>query len=360
MSVALQERTIELDFPSGAHGRFDYLWLRDNCPSGFHPETNERVFDLLSVPEDLRAQEANVVGDELHVVWAGDRHRSTYSLNWLESFTSELSSAARTWDATAAEDRPKLAYDDIMSDELALAAWLTQLRDWGFAIVTGAPIELGAILKITGLIGPPRTTNFGTIFDVTSKASPNNNAYTAIKLFAHMDLPNWQRPPDYQFLYCLENQTAGGESIFVDGFEVAERLRNEDPAAFVALSTLPMNFRFFDEAADIRARAPAITVDSQGAVKEIRYSRAIMDTLTGDADDIGALYRAHRRFTMLTRDPALELRLRLKPGEMVGFDNLRVLHGREAFDPNSGFRHLQGCYVDRDYLYSKLRIIERR
>jgi hypothetical protein len=39
----------------------------------------------------------------------------------------------------------------------------------------------------------------------------------------------------------------------------------------------------------------------------------------------------------------------------------RVLHAaREEFDPNSGPRHLEGCYVDRDNFLSRLRVLERR
>ena len=41
---------------------------------------------------------------------------------------------------------------------------------------------------------------------------------------------------------------------------------------------------------------------------------------------------------------------------MAAFDNRRILHGREAFDPNTGFRHLRGCYVDRGEFDSRLRI----
>jgi gamma-butyrobetaine dioxygenase len=40
------------------------------------------------------------------------------------------------------------------------------------------------------------------------------------------------------------------------------------------------------------------------------------------------------------------------------FDNYRVLHGRSEFDPNSGPRHLQGCYLDRDDVLSRLRTLE--
>ena len=44
---------------------------------------------------------------------------------------------------------------------------------------------------------------------------------------------------------------------------------------------------------------------------------------------------------------------------MVAFDNRRVLHGRREFDPNSGARHLQGTYLDRDMLASRLRVLAR-
>jgi gamma-butyrobetaine dioxygenase len=51
--------------------------------------------------------------------------------------------------------------------------------------------------------------------------------------------------------------------------------------------------------------------------------------------------------------------LRLGAGEMLAYDNRRVLHGRESFDPNTGHRHLQGCYITEDYLLSKLRLLNR-
>ena len=45
---------------------------------------------------------------------------------------------------------------------------------------------------------------------------------------------------------------------------------------------------------------------------------------------------------------------------MVGFDNRRILHARTAFDPGTGYRRLQGCYLDRDELHSRIRILDRR
>jgi len=43
---------------------------------------------------------------------------------------------------------------------------------------------------------------------------------------------------------------------------------------------------------------------------------------------------------------------------MAVFDNRRVLHGRQAFEP-TGRRHLRGCYVDRSEFQSRLRILEK-
>jgi len=40
----------------------------------------------------------------------------------------------------------------------------------------------------------------------------------------------------------------------------------------------------------------------------------------------------------------------------MAFDNQRVLHGRTAC--TTGARHLQGCYVDKDSLHSRIRVLE--
>lgn len=60
-----------------------------------------------------------------------------------------------------------------------------------------------------------------------------------------------------------------------------------------------------------------------------------------------------------TRDPAYGIALKLRGGEMVVFDNRRVKHGREAFDPSSVFRRLRGCYVDRGEWDGRIRVLAR-
>ena len=48
------------------------------------------------------------------------------------------------------------------------------------------------------------------------------------------------------------------------------------------------------------------------------------------------------------------IKFRLESGDIFCFNNRRILHGRTAFDPNSGSRHLQGYYIERDDIISRL------
>ena len=53
------------------------------------------------------------------------------------------------------------------------------------------------------------------------------------------------------------------------------------------------------------------------------------------------------------------LGLKLDPGDLYIVDNTRVLHGRTEFFAE-GTRHLQGCYADRDSLFSRLAVLNRK
>ena len=51
---------------------------------------------------------------------------------------------------------------------------------------------------------------------------------------------------------------------------------------------------------------------------------------------------------------------KLQPGDVMMFDNHRLLHGRTAYDSNEGMRHLQGCYLEFDATDGKLRHLARK
>ena len=371
--LAEEERALAVTWDDGHESRYHYMWLRDNCACTAcrHPDTLERRFEIVDVPDDLRPAHAEVTdAGALRLVWPAtsadpEGHESLYDPGWLRRHCyAEASRAARrarvtTWGTELTGNVPTVEHTDLMTGEVGLRRWLTALTEQGVALLRNGPTADREVLRVAERVGPPRGTNFGLHFDVQSKPKPNNSAYTAAGLAPHADLPNWRRAPDFQLLYCLANEAEGGESILVDGFRVAEVLRETDPESFEVLTTVPVDFRFQDAGSDIRFRSPAIVLGPDGELSEIRFNNWIRDTLDAPDSRMDALYRAYRAFWRMLRDPAYQVRLRLDAGQMVAFDNLRILHGREGFDPSTGFRHLQGTYLDRDLVESRLRVLER-
>ena len=103
-----------------------------------------------------------------------------------------------------------------------------------------------------------------------------------------------------------------------------------------------------------------IELDGSGDMIGVHYSPRLDDlALMSEADTL-RYHRARKRLGLLFEDPAYELRFRLESGQLMMFDNNRVLHGRTAFDPSEGHRQLQGCYIDRDGPRSLYRVLRRR
>nr|WP_298374608.1 TauD/TfdA family dioxygenase [uncultured Halomonas sp.] len=364
MDIKGDNGCISLRWNDASQAHFPWLWLRDHCPCTQcrHPLTRERLF--LPLADIEKASQTALIEGNLRLQWA-DGHVSLFDAVWLHQRrpdndidpVGELIRIRRPWPMNFAPTHVKHA------DFMAPAGerhWLeTLLRD-GLVLLDEGPLADEEVSRIARRIGPMRASNFGARFDVYSKPNPNNAAYTSIGLALHSDLPNWRQPPDIQLLYCLQNDAKGGQSIFSDGFAVAEQLRKEDPEAFRTLCETPIDFRFQDEEQDIATRAPIIELDASGQLKEIRFNNWIRDTLRLPLNEIEAWYTAYRRFWQLLHDPKHQIELALLPGQMAAFDNRRVLHGRRAFDPNTGRRHLQGTYLDIDMIESRLRVLQRQ
>jgi gamma-butyrobetaine dioxygenase len=343
---------------------FHPLWLRGECacPECRSRVTLERTFDHFRLPLDLAPAQVEVTREgALRVVWSQGGHVSLFDPGWLWSKSRPDSAAAAPapWRAELAGSLPTFEHAAIVSDERALRAWLVALRDVGLTLLRGVPCAPGAVERIARRISLPRDSNFGVIFDVITKVDANSNAYTTIELPGHVDLPSREYQPGFQFFHCLENHAAGGESTYVDGFALAEHLRLEEPDSFRVLSETPIAFRFYDQVSDYAWRAPVIGLGPAGEFTEIRFNPWLTEPLEVAPERFAAVYGALRRFDELSQDPRFQIRIRLDAGMMSAFDNRRVLHGRAAFDERGGRRHFQGCYVEREEVTNRIRVLER-
>jgi gamma-butyrobetaine dioxygenase len=357
--------SIRLSWNDADHAEFPFIWLRDNCLCSEcrHPEALERTVDTVELDVEIRPATVNVNG-ELMVVWK-DGHRSVFSADWLLAHApgrrpSVAAPGPILWTGRSIRDAlPEIDLAEIEGGDAGLLRWLSLVRDYGFALVRGVPSHAGAVAELAERIAFVQETNFGRTFQVQSKPDAENLAFTPVKLNAHTDLPNRRGVPGLQFLHCIDFEAEGGESILVDGYMAATRLKEQDPDSHALLSSVAVPYRFQDDHHDIANRFPIIGIDVEGSYTELRFNWALAAPLDLDPQQIRPFYRALKVFGTILRDPELELMIRMRRGDCQVFNNRRVLHGRAAFDPNSGSRHLEGCYIDGDDFMSRLRILER-
>ena len=365
--IATGPRGITIDWDDGHVSEFHFSWLRDNCRCSacWHPQAQERLFDALAITSEL-IPSAVRKDSEGTVIIDWDGHESIYDPVWLRQHCYSASERARRlvaptlWNSTLAANPPKVSYESIMSGDAGLANWLKLISEYGFALMHGGPAMPGEIANVVQKIANLRATNYEPVYDVQSKPDPNSIAYTAVELKPHNDLTNRFASGVIQFLYCIESTATGGDSILVDGFSAAHEFRRRDADGFSLLTSTPLDFRFQDQTTDIQNKAPIIALDLEGNIFQIRYNHALLGPLDVASELVEPIYAAYRTFTHIVRDPDFQLNLRLDPGDMMAFNNLRVLHGRGSFNPQSGRRHLQGCYVDIEDFQSRLKVLQRQ
>jgi gamma-butyrobetaine dioxygenase len=359
------ESSLRLYFSDGSCRDYPCIWLRDNSPDELHPHTRERTFDLTSVPVDIRPEQVVPSPRELTLRWPGKATPSTYPVDWLVDHAPGRSRddparvARQTWDAASLERLPVASATACRSDPAALLAALNSLKRFGLVLFTGLDDSDSAGEALGELIGFKRRTNFGVTFDVISKPSPNNLAYTALALPPHTDLPNQELVPGYQCLHCYRNGVEGGASLFIDGFAVCDELREDHPADFELLADLAVPWRFHDDSDDVRYRRPIIGLDRQGELESITLNAHIADIPDFEPSRLVDFYRAYRGLLLRTRDSRYQVSHWLRPGEMVMFDNRRLLHGRREFDPDTGERHLRGFYIEHNEVDNRIRVLAR-
>jgi gamma-butyrobetaine dioxygenase len=229
----------------------------------------------------------------------------------------------------------------------------------GVALLSEVPPHAAGILQAAALVGRVAETNYGLVFDVRSVPQPENLAYTDLGLGLHTDNPYREPVPGFQVLHALHTTADGGDSLLGDGFAIAEHLRASSPDAFALLTRTAVPFWYRSRDAELYAERPLIQLSCSGTVSAVHYNNRSIAPLRLAAGETRAFYSAYRRFALLLREPRFQLRFRLRDGDLVVFDNQRILHGRTAFSSASQLRHLRGCYLTRDSVYSETALLRR-
>lgn len=350
--------------------RFHAVWLRDNAwdAATRAPGNGQRLITLRDIPVETRIDKAQVQGNQLLLTFQPENKEIPYDLDWLVEHIYDrpapankgwTASQIEPWDAGLMGSVPVADMGRVQTDPAARRDWLSLVARYGFGKLTGGPVEDQALMQVVDLFGYVRETNYGRHFEVRTEVNPTNLAYTGLGLQAHTDNPYRDPVPTIQVLYCLESSAAGGENMVVDGFAAALRLRAENPEGFDLLSRYCARFEYAGEAGvRLTSRRPMIELAPDGELIAVRFNNRSAAAITDvPFDEMQAYYEAYRQLGSIIDDPAMEVTFRLNPGESFVVDNTRVLHARKGYS-GAGSRWLQGCYADKDGLYSTLAALQ--
>jgi Taurine catabolism dioxygenase TauD, TfdA family len=362
----------------------------------------------------------------LQVEWTrhdnqSDRHHVThYSWSWLKRCRYDRKERELGTIQPLLQSESSLTgleYGEVMESEAACFELLDAVFQQGAAIVRGAPPgdprdEGNHDAKTVACLGKRLSGGrlshghlYGDTFHVRSVPDAINLAYTSTPLPPHQDLAYYQSPPGLQLLHCVSNQVeSGGESTLIDAIAAAEQLRQWMPDKFDVLTRCCATFLKQRETADMVFRGPHIQAipsalsasksgDRSAAVPEVvavRWAPPFQGPVLIDPAILNDYWTAYMCLERMldnsipadlymqscgvTHDEEKNLiayshrhtwERRLKEGEILVFNNQRILHGRRGFQlaandtASTNGRHFIGCYTNMEDTLSHYRLLWR-
>jgi gamma-butyrobetaine dioxygenase len=363
------------------------VWLRDNCrcSSCYHAVAEERILESAAIDLDIQAAsiDLNTKAETVEVEWATeDSHASSYTFAFLAKYARKPTVSSKyeetLWSVADMERNlptlPRLPFSRVMESEEGVLEWLELLNKYGFTVLGDVPHGRKRVEQVGRRISVIRNSFWGeSSWDVKDQPDPTSLSLTGGALFPHTDLCFSDSQPGVQFLHCLEfsaDKLEGGESTIVDGYFVAEKIRREDPAAFRTLTTVDVAHVFSSDKHFFRFDGPVISLHPDGRVREMRYNQALiapLEAVVASGEETGKaleaareLYRALRVFATETRSLDNLLHWRLRQGELLVFNNRRMLHGRSGYNAVNTRRHLEGCYLDYEEFTGRLKKLREK
>lgn len=405
---------VDLSFGDGSAFRFHSLWLRDSCRDQSHimADAGERILSTSPVVIGLRnprVKEAFAEIDKLHVHWEDASVKcSTFSGEFLRSYAHKVakplneiainediiaetgdewlspygefpitkapsSDSMHLWGSTSEPEFPVFNYHELADVNVNLNM-LKAILQVGLVKVRGAPLDQGVaalhdfcVARVGTMQKDPAREESN--WKITHREGAKSISYNpSLRLSNHTDqsVPPHGTPG---LLLTMLYQHGYGNNTVVDGFAVAKALRDEDPKAYELLASYGVNAErdFIASRVDasqthtqslvVSCKNPIFLTDAQGDLVRIQYNEVFRMPSQLPFDVFPEWYAALEKFVSLIHNPAFERSVPMQTGEMLIFQNWRVLHGRAGHQ--SPDRTLVGGTVTREAFVSKARQLMR-
>ena len=352
--------SMQIEWHGGEASLFSYFWLRDNARDSisFDSQSHQRELFTAMVPFDIAPDEVKLRNDGqfICIKWPDLENFVDYESDFLSSYLKPTNVTdlpdPKLWDSNnMTSDLISIEYRFALTRS-GTAEFLKKIAEYGFVLVKNCPCEQASVASVVDNIGYIRETIFGGLWEFEANETMADTAYTPKELRPHTDSTYSLDAPGLQILLCLDYDAVGGESVIVDGFRVAHQLLQDDSPLYSALSEIEVTGVYKGDGSNLQASRPILRHDSAGRLIQLtfnNYDRAPMRLVE---PQMTQLYSGIRYLDRLFNSSTFQWRHQLKPGEMLVFDNWRLLHGRGAFQ---GKRKMAGAYINREDFLSALR-----
>lgn len=189
----------------------------------------------------------------------------------------------------------------------------------------------------------------------------------------------------------MRNRVEGGSSYFVDSFQVAKSFAKDHPKYTHILQTTKIPYVYDNDNHYLRHEHPVLPEDLtfrnlfaainwsppfQAAIGPLDWIRpnATDADLSANVTKEAKFFEALQKFEDYLNERKNRYEFMLKEGDLVLFDNRRVLHARTAFRDRpkearekgeaemvegEPTRWLKGCYLDGEVVWDKLVVLNR-
>jgi gamma-butyrobetaine dioxygenase len=192
------------------------------------------------------------------------------------------------------------------------------------------------------------------------------------------DFRYFSSPPRFQALHCLRNRVEGGSSYFVDSFAAVSSMIQDNPEYRFPR----IDFEYDNDGHYLHFTHPLYAGDQVGfhrlsaAVNWSPPFQGLPRSVTRKGRHTASeFYQSLDLFQKKLDEPHREWEFTMEEGDLVLFDNRRVLHARRAFRDlteaereergveiiaGESSRWLKGCYLDGEVVWDKLAVLHRQ
>ena len=358
-NISLTNDGLNIEFQNGAKDCFPYIWLRDHCKDieNWDERSNQRKLFTALVDPNIKIEETKIIEDnnKIEVKWPDMNKSVHYSGDFLYKNSIEnisSNSGEALWDKQSINNAElEIKFDELDKNE-GFKNLLQIIKTYGFSIINNCPTEMKTVEDIANKIGYVRNSIFGDLWSFESNTEMADSAYTQEELRPHTDGTYNHDAPGLQLLLCCEYEAEGGESIMVDGFKIAKILRENHGTSYNILSEIDIPGRYFGDGVELIAKRPVFKFRNKKLI-QVSFNNYDRGDFRLPNNKINDFYAAIRAFDKLANAKEMQWRQILKPGQLLIFNNWRVLHGRSEF---SGKRKMSGCYINKEDFESVCRM----